>query len=87
MIELEEKDVVHEIQMITQVNNLIRPMYPQYNSDLIAIHVKEILNNDSSQNVEPYQIAQETLSKLENKPTRKRRSRKKEMSADICDYL
>lgn len=73
--------------MITQVNNLIRPMYPQYNSDLIATHVKEIIRNDSSKDLEPYEVAQQTLSKLENKPTRKKRSRKKEMSTDICDYL
>lgn len=87
MVELEEKDVDHEIQMITQVNKLIRPMYPQYNSDLIAIHVKEIIRNDLSKDLEPYEIAQQTLSKLENKPARKRRSRKKDMSTDICDYL
>lgn len=82
-------DLIGEAKITSEVIEMVHHMFPQFDSDLIASATKQVLENDKDHKLRTYEIAQQTLDILQNKPAKKKRrtNKKKPTSKDITAYL
>lgn len=89
MPEADISKMEYETNMISRVTELIRPLYPEYNSDTISKETLNILAEDEDHQLDSHLVAQEVLKVLQGKPRTKKRASKKNkpLSKNICKYL
>lgn len=66
-------DLIGEAKITSEVIEMVHHMFPQFDSDLIASATKQVLENDKDHKLRAYEIAQQTLDILQNKPAKKKR--------------
>lgn len=86
---MEEFDVEREAKITSDVIKMIHPIYPQFDFDMIADGIKQVLETEPDHQLRTYEIAQQTLDILQNTPMKKKRrtNKKKPISKDITAYL
>ena len=80
---------MQEAKITSDVIEMVHNMFPQFDSDSIGTATKQVIENDQEHKLRTYEIAQQALDILQDKPVKKKRrsSKKKPTSKDITAYL
>lgn len=79
---MEEFDAEREAKITSDVIKMIHPIYPQFDSDMIAAGIKQVLENDKDHKLRTYEI-----DILQNKPMKKKQRRSISISSFLFLYF